>query len=96
MNFGPNVSSTMLLITICQNSHSKIPHRSCTVIRYLSAHRRKNFTKLNASRQFESCLSFFGIVYVRKSWFTQHFHEQSWQQYAKDPIRTFILVVSHS
>ncbi len=58
MNFGPNVISTMLLRTICQKPHSKIPHRSRTVIRYLSASRRVNFTKLDASRQFKSCLSF--------------------------------------
>ena len=55
---GPNVISTMLLTTICQKPHSKIPHRSHTVIRHLSASHPWNFTKMDASRQFESCLSF--------------------------------------
>ena len=42
---------------MCQKPHSKIPHRSNTVIRHLSASHPRNFTKLDASRQIESCLS---------------------------------------
>ena len=119
VTFGPNVISAVLLITICQNPHCKIRHRSRTVIKHLSASHGWNFTKLDASKQFPSrhgpdfhrpqsqitidgpdfhlrrsqnCLLgwklpfFFGRVYVRKSGFTSHYLEPSWQQYAKDPI----------
>ena len=58
VNLGPNVISEMLLITICRKPHLKIPHRSRTVIKHLSASHHWNFTRLDASRQFESCLSF--------------------------------------
>ncbi len=58
VNFGPNVISAILLITIGQKPHSQIPHRSRTVIKHLSTSHRWNFTKLDASRQFGSCLSF--------------------------------------
>ncbi len=58
MKFGPNVIFTMLLVPICQRPHSKIPHHSRTVIRHLSTSHCQNFTKLDASSKFESCLSF--------------------------------------
>ncbi len=48
----------MLLVTICKKPHTKIPYRYRTVIRHLRASHRWNFTNLDASRQFESCLSF--------------------------------------
>ncbi len=80
VNFGPNLICTLLLATICQKPHSKIPHHSCTVMRHLSTSHCWNFTKLDASSKFESCLSFLGGVYVGKSGVIQHFHEFSWQQ----------------
>ena len=58
VKFGPNFIFTMLLVPICPKPHSKIPHRSCTVIRHLSTSQRWNFTKLDASSKFESCFSF--------------------------------------
>ena len=54
----PNAIFTMLLVPILQKHHSKIPHSSHTVIRHLSSSHRCNFTKLDASSKFESCLSF--------------------------------------
>ncbi len=57
VNFGPNIISTMLLVTIWQKPHSKT-HRSHTVIRHLSTSHHSNFTKLDSSSKFVSCLAF--------------------------------------
>ncbi len=94
MKFWPKINCTILLIPICKKPHSKIPHRSHTVIRHQSASHCSNFTKLNASSKFKSCLSFWEEC--MKSGVIQHFHNITWQQYAKDPIQKLLIVISRS
>ncbi len=57
-NFIPKVICRMLLVTICQRPHFKIPHDSRTVIRCLSTSHHRKITKLDSSSKFGSCISF--------------------------------------
>ena len=60
MNFGPNVISATLLMTLCQKPHSKIPHRSRTVIS-LGGHDLGSLTLVQGHHKKsgnESCVSF--------------------------------------
>ncbi len=73
VTFVPNHIFTMFLVPICQKPNSKISHHSCTVARHLSTRHRWNFTKLDASYKFESCLSFY------EECMSENLHKFSWQ-----------------
>ncbi len=60
VNFGPNINCTLLLVTIRQKPHSKIPHHSRTVGGHLSTSYTCNFTtlpKCNIKKKYGICIS---------------------------------------